>query len=74
MAAVVKLVRDLYLLCIELYGLYLVADFATSIDECPVHEFTSTTIRGYQHELPAVVFACIEELYRTGSSISLTPI
>lgn len=42
------------------------AVFSTSLDECPVDAFYTTTIRGYRHELPTIVSTCIEELYRTG--------
>jgi hypothetical protein len=28
---------------------------------------------GYQHDLPIVVFACVEELYRTGQQEKVYP-
>ncbi|GBE80922.1 predicted protein [Sparassis crispa] len=40
--------------------------FGASLREAATYAPTTAVLCGYQHNLPTVVYACIEELYRTG--------
>ncbi|OCH85917.1 hypothetical protein OBBRIDRAFT_838570 [Obba rivulosa] len=40
--------------------------FGAPLKDAVFYTSTPTVLGGYQHELPNVVFTCIEELYRTG--------
>ena len=46
--------------------------FGFSLRQIALYASTRAVLGGFEHDLPIVVFACVEELYRSGMELSST--